>query len=51
MYNCLKEMGYPEDKLVLHFNETGVHRGDYWCSVFSEFLTATVFQRIETLQQ
>ena len=51
MYNRLKDMGYPEDKLVLHFNEKGSHKGSYWSCIFSEFLTAATFGCIETLQQ
>ena len=50
MYKRLKEMGYPEEKLVLHFNENGTHSHIFWRSVFSEFLTAMIFQRVETLQ-
>jgi len=51
MYNRLKNMGYPEDKLVLHFNENGDHSGICWRSVFSEYLAAMVFQSVEPLQQ
>ena len=51
MYNRLKDMGYPEDKLVLHFNENGTHSHLWWRSVFSEFLTAMFYQNVETLQQ
>ena len=51
MYNRLKKMGYPEDKLVLHFNPDGAHGVNYWCCVFPEFLTAAVYQRVEPLQQ
>ena len=51
MYNRLKSMGYPTDKLVLHFNEKGTHNARYWCNTFAEFLTAMVFQHIRPLQQ
>ena len=51
MYNRLKEMGYPEDKLVLHYNEKGTHSSIIWRSVFSEFLTAMMYQRVEPLQE
>ena len=51
MYNRLKKMGYPEDKMVLHFNEKGTHRATYWCSMFPEFLAAMIFQRAELLQK
>lgn len=50
MYNRLKKMGYPEDKLILHFNEEGLHDGTMWRNVFSEFLAAFVYQRVEPLQ-
>lgn len=51
MYHRLKDMGYPEEKLVLHFNEEGEHNGLFWRAVFPEFLDAMVFQKIEPLQQ
>lgn len=51
MYSRLLNMGYPEDKLALHFNENGTHSTNCWRNVFSEFLTAMMFQRIEPLQQ
>ncbi len=50
MYNRLKTMGYPEEKLVLHFNEKGTHLSTFWRNIFSEFLTAMVFQNIKPLQ-
>ena len=50
MYNRLLKMGYPKDKLALHFNEEGAHGGKYWRSVFSEFLTATVYGEIKPLR-
>lgn len=51
MYRRLKELGYPADKIVLHFNEEGEHNGLYWRAVFPEFLNAMVFRKIEPLQQ
>lgn len=51
MYNRLKEMGYPAEKVVLHFNEEGEHNGLFWRAVFPEFLNAMVYQKIEPLQQ
>ena len=50
MNDRLKKMGYPEDKLVFHFNEKGAHGGAFWRSCFSEFLTAMVCQQIKPLQ-
>lgn len=49
MYHGLKKMGYPADKVVLHFNENGGHHTKYWRGIFSEFLTAMMFQRVEPL--
>ena len=51
MYNRLKKLGYPESRLVLHFNEDGAHGGVYWRAVFSEFLAAMIYQRVEPLQK
>ena len=51
MYERLKGMGYPEDKLALHFNEEGRHDSIIWRNVFSEFLTGMVYRHIEPLQQ
>ncbi|MBQ3417779.1 MAG: esterase family protein [Ruminococcus sp.] len=51
MYQRLKDMGYPAEKLVLHFNEEGEHNGLFWRAVFPEFLNAMVYQKIEPLQQ
>ena len=51
MYNRLKEMGYPESRLILNINEKGTHRATYWCSMFPEFLAAMIFQRAELLQK
>lgn len=50
MVNRLMDMGYPSDKLALHYNENGGHIVWYWRSVFSEFLEAMVFQCVEPLQ-
>ena len=49
MYNRLKEMGYPQGKLILHYNENGAHSHIYWRSVFSEYLEAMFFQKVEPL--
>lgn len=51
MYDRLRELNYPEDKLVMHYNEEGLHDSTIWRNVFSEFLNAMVFQRVEPLQQ
>ena len=50
MYNRLIEMGYPSDRTVLHFNENGGHHPNFWCSYFSEYLSAMVYQSVEPLQ-
>lgn len=39
MYNRLKDMGYPESKLTLHFNKTGTHSSVLWRSFYSEFFS------------
>ena len=44
MYNRLYKIGYPKNKLALHFNKEGAHSGYHWRSVFSEFLNAMVYQ-------
>lgn len=51
MVNRLKDLGYPSDKLILHFNDNGGHRVWFWRSVFSEFLEAMVFRCVEPLRQ
>lgn len=43
-------MGYPGDKLLLHFNEDGVHDSTVWRNVFSEFLNAMVFRNVKPLR-
>jgi hypothetical protein len=43
-------MGYPKDKLVLHYNEKGSHNGVFWQHIFSEFLTAMVFREVKPLK-
>ena len=50
MYNRLLGMGYPGDKLAIHFDKDGGHGGMFWRCVFSEFLTATVYGQIKPLQ-
>ena len=50
MVNRLKDLGYPSDKLILHYNEDGGHMVWFWRSVFSEFLEAMVFRRVAPLQ-
>lgn len=39
MYDRLKAMGYPENRLKLHFNPTGTHSSVLWRSYYSEFLS------------
>lgn len=50
MVSRLKDMGYPAEKTALHYNENGGHIVWFWRSVFSEFLEAMVFRRVEPLQ-
>ncbi|MBR2279370.1 MAG: alpha/beta hydrolase [Ruminococcus sp.] len=49
MYKRLKEMNYPKEKLVFHYNEKGTHDVPNWRSVFAEFLEAMVFQKVEAI--
>ncbi len=51
MYNRLKDMGYPEDKLALHSDKDGAHDALIWRSVFSEFLEALALRHVDVLQQ
>jgi len=51
MYNRLKGMGYPEEKLALHLNKDGVHDSSIWRGVFPEFLNAMVYRSVEPLQK
>lgn len=51
MVNRLKKLGYPADKLILHYNENGSHNVRFWRSVFSEFLEAMVFRGVKPLRQ
>lgn len=51
MVNRLKDLGYPPDKLALHYNENGGHIVWFWRSVFSEFLEAMMFRSVEPLQK
>ena len=51
MYNRMKDMGYPADKIALHYNEDGLHHPNSWRGCFSEFLSAMAFQRVEPLQK
>ena len=48
--DVLNEMNYPKEKMVLHYNENGGHAVPYWKAMFSEFLEAMVFQKVEALQ-
>ncbi|MBQ3417177.1 MAG: esterase family protein [Ruminococcus sp.] len=51
MYHRLQDMGYPKEKLVLHFNPEGCHIITFWRAIFSEFLEAMVYQSVEPLQR
>ena len=51
MAERLKKLGYPEKKLAYDLYDQGGHHVTFWRRIFSEFLEATVFQRIEPLQQ
>lgn len=51
MYSRLKDMGYPEDKLALHYDKDGAHEALIWRSIFSEFLEGLALRHIDVLQQ
>lgn len=51
MYSRLKDMGYPEDKLALHYDKDGAHEALIWRGIFSEFLEALALRHIDVLQQ
>ena len=51
MVNRLTQLGYPVDHMALHYNENGGHLVWFWRSIFSEFLEAMVFRRVEPLQK
>ncbi|MCR5653777.1 MAG: hypothetical protein K6F88_08265 [Ruminococcus sp.] len=45
----MKKLGYPDDKLVYHYDENGAHDLSYWCAVFSEILESMMYRGIESL--
>ena len=51
MVDRLRDMGYPEDRIVLHFSEEGLHDSTIWRNVYSEFLTAMVYRQVAPLQK
>lgn len=51
MYKRLEGMNYPKDKLAFHYDEKGAHGGMFWRCIFSEYLTAMTYRRIEPLQK
>lgn len=51
MVDRLTDLGYPTDKMALHYNENGGHIVWFWRSIFSEFLEAMVFRCVKPLQR
>ena len=51
MYERLKDMGYPQEKLAFHYNENGGHSVPFWRAIFSEFLEAAMFGHVDVLQK
>lgn len=49
MIERLRKMGYPKNKLAYHYNEKGNHSAVMWRAMFSEFLCAMVYQKVEPL--
>lgn len=50
MFNSLLEAGYPNDKLVFHKNENGLHQILFWRGVYSEFLEAVFTKKVTGLE-
>lgn len=50
MYKRLKKYGYPKNKLAIHYNKDAYHSAEWWRAVFSEFLSAMIYQKNEPLQ-
>ena len=51
MYNRLKDMGYPTEKMTLHYYEWGMHGDSFWRGVLAEFLEVLVYRRVEPLEK
>ena len=51
MYERLKDMGYPQEKLAFHYNENGGHSVPFWRAIFPEFLEAAMFGHVDVLQK
>ena len=51
MVSRLKKMGYPADKLALHYDNDGAHESIIWRGIFSEFLEALALRHVDVLQQ
>ena len=50
MYNRLRDMDYPSDRMAFHYYEWGMHGEDFWRGVLAEFLEAMVYRRVDGLQ-
>ena len=51
MVERLKKLGYPQNRIAFEYYDQGGHHVTFWRRVFSEFLEAVVFQRVEPLQK
>ena len=51
MYDRLKDMGYPEEKLALHYDKDGAHEALIWRGIFSEFLESLALRHVDVLQK
>lgn len=51
MYTRLKDMGYPEEKLALHYDKDGAHEVVIWRGIFSEFLESLALRHVDVLQK
>lgn len=51
MLGKLKAAGYPQEKLVFHYDEEGLHDSGIWRNIYSEFLTCMLYQQFPPLQK
>ena len=51
MVERIGDLGYPDDRYVFHYTDNGGHVVAYWRGIFSEFLEAMAFQKVEALKK
>ena len=50
MFSRLENKKYSKENMVLHYDKNGAHGGMYWRMIFSEFLTAAIYNNVEPLK-